>query len=107
MPASVRCVAERSGFQRLPKKLQKGLEELSRTTGSSEDVIGWGIHIIEGPNVAMMSLLTGIIMTLSGVGSTVYAVIGKDVSGGFSIGAFVVALWTAWMAALFFRWKQQ
>lgn len=57
--------------------------------------------------MAMMSLMTGIVMTLCCIGSTVYAVVMGDVSGGFSIGAFVVALWAAWMAALFFRWKQQ
>jgi hypothetical protein len=94
-------------FQRLPKRLQTGLEELRRSSESSDDVTGWGIHIIEGPNVAMMSLLTGIVMVLCGIGSTAYAVMMRDVSGGFSIGAFVVALWAAWMAALFFQWKRQ
>jgi hypothetical protein len=82
-------------FQRLPKKLQTGLEEMRRGSESSEDVTGWGIYIIEGPNMAMMSLLTGFVMTLCCVGSTVYAVVMRDVSGGFSIGAFVVALWAA------------
>jgi hypothetical protein len=94
-------------FQRLPKRLQKGLEEMRRSSESSEDVTGWGIHIIEEPNVAMMSLLTGIVMSFCCLGSTVYAVIMRDVSGGFSIGAFVVALWAAWMTVLFFQWKRQ
>ena len=69
--------------------------------------MGWGIYIIEGPNVAMICLLTGIVMTLCFVGSIVYAFVVRDVAGGFSIGAFLVALWAAWMAALFFQWKQQ
>jgi hypothetical protein len=94
-------------FHRLPKRLQKGLQEMRRSSESSEDVTGWGIHIIEGPNVAMMSLLTGIVMTLCCVGSTIYAIVMRDVSGGFSIGAFAVALWAAWMTALFFQWKRQ
>jgi hypothetical protein len=41
-------------------------------------------------------------MTLCCVGSTVYAIVMKDVSGGFLIGAFVVGLWVAWMTALCF-----
>jgi hypothetical protein len=93
-------------FQRLPKKLKRGLEEMRKSSESSEDVTGWGIHIIEGPNVAMMSLLTGIVMTFCCAGSAAYAVVMRDVSGGFSIGAFIVALWAAWMTALFFQWKQ-
>lgn len=94
-------------FQRLPKRLQKGLEEMRRSSEGSEDVTGWGIHVIEGPNVAMMSLLTGIIMTLCCVGSTIYAIVMRDVSGGISIGAFVVALWVAWITALFSQWKRK
>ena len=94
-------------FNRLPKKLEKGLEELRRCTSSDIDITGWGIHIIEGPNVAAMTLLTGIVMTLCGIGSTIYSIICKDVSGGFAIGAFMATLWASWMAALYFQWKKQ
>lgn len=107
------CHSERSlsqgkkWFNRLPKKLERGLEEIRRSSSADTDVMGWGIHIIEGPNIAAMTFVTSVVMLLCGIGSTVYAVIMKDVSGGFAIGAFVVALWTSSMTTLFFQWKQQ
>jgi hypothetical protein len=94
-------------FNRLPKKLDQGLEEVRRSTCCEIDVVGWGVYIVEGPNVAVITLLTGIFMTVCGVGSIVYSVVCEDVSGGFAIGAFAVALWAAWVAALFFNWKKQ
>jgi len=94
-------------FNRLPKRLERGLEELRRSSNIEMDVTGWGIHIIEGPNVAAIAFLTSVVMVLCGIGSTVYGVVRKDVSGGFAIGAFVVAMWGSTMATLFFQWKQQ
>lgn len=71
-----------------------------------DDVRGWGILIIEGPNKVAMTWLTGIVVTLSGVVSVVYAVVKNDVSGGFAIGAYVIAFWVAWMTAFYFQWKE-
>ncbi len=94
-------------FNRLPKKLEKGLEELRRSTSSDIEITGWGIHIIEGPNVAAMTLLTGIVTTLCRACSIIYSIICEDFSGKFAIGGFMVTLWASWMAALFFQWKKQ
>jgi hypothetical protein len=94
-------------FNRLPKRLEKGLEELRRSSDAEIDVVGWGIHIIEGPNVVAMTCVTSVVMVLCGIGSTVYGVLMKDVSGGFAIGAFIVAMWASSMATLFFQWRQQ
>jgi hypothetical protein len=107
MSCTSSLIKSKKWFNRLPKKLDKGLEEVRRSTSTEIDVTGWGIHIIEGPNVAAITLLTGIFMTICGMGSVVYSVVCDDVSGGFAIGAFVVALWAAWVTALFFHWKKQ
>lgn len=107
------CHSERSlsrgkkWFNRLPKSLERGLEEIRRSSSADADVMGWGIHIIEDPNVAAMTFVTSIVMLICGVGSTVYAIIMNDVSGGFAIGAFAVALWASSMTTLFFQWKLQ
>lgn len=94
-------------LNRLPKRLIAGLEETRRKSATDIDVEGWGIHIIEGPNLAAMTLVTSCFMVLCGVASTVYAVRMGDVSGGFAVGAFVVAAWASWMTTLFFQWKRQ
>jgi hypothetical protein len=40
------------------KKLNKKLEDIRRVTPTDDDVLGWGRHIIEGLNTALVTYLT-------------------------------------------------
>jgi hypothetical protein len=44
-------------------------------------VTWWGIRISEVPNITMTSLSTDVVISLCCVGSTVYTVVMRDVSG--------------------------
>lgn len=61
--------------------------------------MGWGIHIIEGPNVKAIFVLHVILIIFSLTGAIAWAVLKGDVQGGFGIAGFVVAatgvlIWT-------------
>ena len=76
--------------QRTPKKLNSRLE-----FSDSQENVGWGVHIVEGPNWMAFFVLLWIILVLSLVLSVTYAVLKKDVSSGFTMGGWVVAVFTA------------
>jgi len=96
----------RKWFNRFPKKLERSLLDVRRTTEIEKDVIGWGVHIIEGPNLIWITLFTLIVVIISGIVSVVYSIAMNDVSGGFGIGAWIIAFWVALVTALYFQWKQ-
>jgi len=43
-------------LNRLPKKLDRKLEDVRRVTPTDDDVLGWGILVIEGLNKALVTL---------------------------------------------------
>jgi hypothetical protein len=100
------CTYDLPCFNRFPKKLERSLLDVRRTTEIEKDVIGWGVHIIEGPNLLWITLLTLIVVVISGIVSVVYSIAMNDVSGGFGIGAWIIAFWVALVTALYFQWKQ-
>jgi hypothetical protein len=75
-------------------------------TPTDDDVLGWGILIIEGLNKALVTLLTFLLLLLSGIISVGYSIWRNDVSGGFAIGAYIVTLWAALITALYFQWQK-
>jgi hypothetical protein len=95
----------RKWLNRLPKKLERSLLDLRRSTEIDKDVVGWGIYIIEGPNMVVITLLTAIMVGISGVVSLTYSLARKDVSSGFAIGAWIVTFWAALITALYYQWK--
>ena len=56
-------------LQRLPKKLNTSiLDEARRSVGNpdaSDAVIGWGVHILEGPNQAGLSLVLALVIAVA------------------------------------------
>jgi hypothetical protein len=84
------------------KKLNERLEDVRRSTPTDDDVLGWGIHVIEGMNVALVSLLTVLVLLFSGGISVGYSIGRKDVSSAFAIGAYIETDWVAFVTALYF-----
>ncbi|MCJ1467445.1 hypothetical protein MMC07_006070 [Pseudocyphellaria aurata] len=87
---------------RLPKKLGDILPHSSDERLS----VGWGIHIVEGPNWLLLTCTFIFMLLVSGVAAVVWSVIREDVQGGLAIGAYLVTVQTAIMTAFFF-WCQQ
>ena len=75
--------------QRTPKKLAQMLNY-----PSSKPVIGWGVHIVEGPNWHAFTLLIIIFNFLSLLIAFIYSVVKIDVSGGFAVGSYFIAVET-------------
>ena len=88
-------------LHRLPKKLKESI------FSSREDItVGWGVHIIESPDYYVISILVLVGLVISGIASVIWAIFTKDVQGAFTIGSYLVAMQTAWMATLYFGWAQ-
>jgi hypothetical protein len=93
-------------LSRLPKKLDRKLEEVRRMIPMDDDVLGWGILVVEGLNKALVTLLTFLLLLFSGFITIAFSIWRDDVSGGFAIGAYIVALWAALITALYFQWQK-
>jgi hypothetical protein len=79
-------------YRRIPKKLRVKL--LSPSGSEYEQVVGWGILIIEGFHweaFFLYSLSAFLACLLCGV---VYAVLRDDIQGGFAIAGFMLAFST-------------
>lgn len=84
--------------KRTPKKLMQMLNY-----PSPDPVIGWGVHIVEGPNWHALAVLIIIFGVLSLAISLIYSAVTSDVSSGFAMGAFLVAAETmmvTWVLAV-------
>ena len=67
--------------------------------------VGWGIHIIEGPNrIAMFWVTIGTVL-LSFILSTVWTAVKGDIQGGFGLGAWIISVPNVLMVAFFFKWS--
>ena len=75
-------------MNRTPKKLDTRIEY---GTGV-EPIIGWGVHLVEGPNWMAFSIVSEIVLVMSLLLSVVYSVFTRDVSAGFTLGAYLVAV---------------
>lgn len=93
-------------FRRLPKKLSQGLLDIYLRAGPEEDVLGWGVLVVEGPNKAAITMLSAVMLTLSVAVAVVYTSVTRDASSGFTIGSFVVTIWVTWVTALYYHWKE-
>lgn len=88
-------------LERLPKKLETSMYQL-QPEGLT---FGWGIHIIEGPNKAILSWACCLILLSSFVVSVTYAVVMKTQEQGFGIGQWMVAVLSAALSALYYQWE--
>lgn len=75
--------------KRTPKKLVQML-----SYPGPDPVIGWGVHIVEGPNWYAIAALTIIVNVLSVLLALIYSAVASDVSTGFAVGSFFLAVGT-------------
>ena len=73
---------------RIPKKLNTKLEY----TGSAQPAIGWGIHIVEGLNWHALLAVVGFTIILTLLTAVIYSVVCHDVSAGFGISSYLIAV---------------
>jgi hypothetical protein len=76
-------------LNRFPKKLREGLIYRS---GLVDGNVGWGIHIVQGPNAALIAWLALVVTTTSGLLGIGYSVVRKDPGGGFGMASWILAL---------------
>lgn len=102
-------------LRRLPKKLKKSvLTEVKQDPGGDPErdyenttdadlAFGWGVHILDGPNHAVLALLLacGIVVAFTVAGLVVG--FAKTQEQGFSVGAFFLTVTATVMSAIYFR----
>lgn len=89
-------------MNRLPKKVHSSIFSevtLSRHPGSL--AVGWGIHIIEGPNPRAVYWLTVATCLISFVFALSWAVLKGDIPAAFAVGSFLIAFQSAVAFAFF------
>jgi len=84
---------------RLPKKLNTSM----LLGQNAEDVFGWGLHIIEGPNKPVIAWSATIIVAASFVVALVYDLVQRNGDSGFAIGQWLVAVLSAALTATYFH----
>ena len=87
-------------LNRLPKKLNISMREQERVDQLN---LGWGVHIIEGPNKKMISLCLFMILVLSFTVSLTYSIVKHTEESGFGIGQWIVATLTVGLSAVYFH----
>lgn len=93
------AIPPRLYLDRLPKKLNRSI--LSAKT--PEDIFGWGVHIIEGPNKPMIAWLATAIIFISFIVALVYDLARHNDDSGFAIGQWIVAVLSAVLTAVYFH----
>jgi hypothetical protein len=91
----------------LPKRLGDQLVSRRRCCEPDVVVTGWGIHIEEGLNEEALACIALIILVCSGLLGLTYSVKMGDVSGGFTVAAYVATVLGVGISVLCFRWRQQ
>lgn len=99
--------AENIWLKRLPRKLQKSLELESKVDTSPDLVFGWGIHIINGPDHTMLSLLLAAGITITFTISIAILGVANTQEQAFGVGSYFVAVLACVMAAIYFKLADQ
>lgn len=100
------CASRMWWFRRVPKKLSPGVLQAYIDTRPNEDVIGWGVHIIEGLNKKAVTWMCFLLLCLSFTVAILYTRLTHDASSGFTIAAFLVSAGALLLPALYFQWKE-
>ncbi|KAL6693019.1 hypothetical protein J3F84DRAFT_82591 [Trichoderma pleuroticola] len=82
---------------RLPKRRNHKVVDCGEATE------GWGIHVIEGPNRTAVFWIVMVTISISILASVLWTTLKGDIQGGMGLGALIVALPPAIMAAFLFR----
>jgi hypothetical protein len=76
---------------RTPKKLHSRIDFV----GGGRPVIGWGLHVVEGPNWAAFFVVSQLLLLATLGLAVLYAALARDVSAGFGMASYVMTAWTA------------
>jgi hypothetical protein len=87
---------------RLPKKVGSSILDCQK----SGIAWGWGVRIIEGPNMVALSWTTFIILILSFLVSVLYCHFWRTQEQGFAIGQWLVAVLGTGTAAAYFHMSE-
>ncbi|KAF2422384.1 hypothetical protein EJ08DRAFT_481465 [Tothia fuscella] len=87
-------------LNRMPKKLHESILKQSAATGPQ---MGWGVHIIEGPNKPVIACIFAFFVILSFLVSVICAIVMKTQESGFGIGQWMVAALSAMATAFYFH----
>ena len=111
--------AEDIWLQRLPKKLNESVlaevqqddavnqQEEQEATIDPNLAFGWGVHILDGPNHAVLGLLIAIGVVIAFVISGMVVGFAKTQEQGFGVGSFLLAILASIMAAVYFQLQDQ
>lgn len=90
---STRTHPRRTWLDRLPKKLNHSIHRSfdPNSTHIGWQALGWGIHIVEGPNEMAMLWLTVANFLVSLAAALAWALIKKDVQAACGIGGLILA----------------
>jgi len=89
-------------YNRLPKKIDKSIHEINHSL-----VIGWGVHIIEGPDKFAIYVTVFFLIILGGVFGIFWSIRKRDVQGGFGMGAWVMSILCALLMVVLAKWSQE
>ncbi|MCJ1473586.1 hypothetical protein MMC13_002237 [Lambiella insularis] len=89
-------------LKRIPLKVNNSL-----VMHSDEEVIGWGVHIIEGPNWLALSLTTFCIMFAIVLFAILWSRCRSDISEAFTVAGSMTALLTAAIMVCLSKWSQE
>ena len=98
------CHNKDKWLAKFPKKLD---HSIFHGIDESRDSVVWGIHIDEGPNLAVIFVFVTCGLILSGIVGLISGLIMKDVQTAFGVGSYLAAVQTAWMASMYFKWSQE
>jgi hypothetical protein len=106
-------------LQRLPKKLNESVLTEVRQEGATNQqdeqeaimdpnlAFGWRVHILDGPNHAVLGLLLAMGVAVAFVISGMVVGFAKTQEQGFGVGSFLLAILASIMAAMYFQLQDQ
>jgi hypothetical protein len=106
-------------LRRLPKKLKESVRlEMKRANSADQQdsqsaimdpdlVFGWGVHIIDGPNHAVLGILLAVGIAVAFVISGFIVGFAKTQEQGFGVGNFLLTIMASTMAAIYFQLQDQ
>lgn len=111
---------EDTWLQRLPKKLNESIlakvrqdDATNQQDGQEEAIMdpnlafGWGVHVLDGPNHAVLGLLLAIGVVIAFIVSGIVVGFAKTQEQGFGVGSFLLAILASVMTAVYFQLQDQ